>query len=91
MQTQALRADQEREFFIDNLLVRIHFITVMIRWTSLAPWVFEFTFPGRSTFLGLNTTPQSRTKSPFFNRLNLNHTPPDSGELQYEKGDLIPL
>ena len=31
-----------REFFIDNLLVRIHFIIVMIRWTSLAPWEFEF-------------------------------------------------
>jgi len=27
-----------REFFIDNLLVRIHFIIVMIRWTGLAPW-----------------------------------------------------
>jgi len=27
----------EREFFIDNLLVRVHFIIVMIRWTSLAP------------------------------------------------------
>ena len=27
----------EREFFIDNLLVRIHFIIVMIRWTGLAP------------------------------------------------------
>jgi len=24
-------------FFIDNLLVRIHFIIVMIRWTGLAP------------------------------------------------------
>jgi len=32
---------QEREFFIDNLLVRIHFIIVMIRWTGLAPWEFE--------------------------------------------------
>jgi len=31
-----------REFFIDNLLVRIHFIIVMIRWTGLAPWEFEF-------------------------------------------------
>ena len=30
------------EFFIDNLLVRIHFIIVMIRWTGLAPWEFEF-------------------------------------------------
>ena len=32
---------------IDNLLVRIHFILVMIRWTGLAPWEFEFPFPGR--------------------------------------------
>jgi len=44
----------EREFFIDNLLVRVHFIIVMIRWTGLAPWEFEFPFPGSltSTFLG---------------------------------------
>ena len=35
-------AEPEREFFIDNLLVRIHFIIVMIRWTGLAPWEFEF-------------------------------------------------
>ena len=34
----------EREFFIDNLLVRIHFIIEMIRWTGLAPWEFEFPF-----------------------------------------------
>jgi hypothetical protein len=27
----------EREWFIDNLLVRIHSIIVMIRWTGLAP------------------------------------------------------
>jgi len=33
-------AEREREFFIDNLLVRIHFIIVMIRWTGLAPWEF---------------------------------------------------
>ena len=31
-------------FFIDNLMVRIHFIIVMMRWTSLAPWEFEFPF-----------------------------------------------
>jgi len=37
---------REREFFIDNLLVRIHCIIVMIRWTGLAPWEFEFPFPG---------------------------------------------
>ena len=30
------------KLFIDNLLVRIHFIIVMIRWTGLAPWEFEF-------------------------------------------------
>ena len=43
----------EREFVIDDLLVRIHFIIVMIRWTGLAPWEFEFPFPGSltSTFL----------------------------------------
>ncbi len=34
----------EREFFIDNLLVRIHFIIVMIRWTGLASWEFEYFF-----------------------------------------------
>ena len=26
----------DREFFIDNLLVRVHFISVMIRWAGLA-------------------------------------------------------
>ena len=42
-----------REFFLDNLLVRIHFIILMSRWTGLAPWEFEFPFPGSftSTFL----------------------------------------
>jgi len=29
---------RQREFVIDNLLVRIRFIIVMIRWTGLAPW-----------------------------------------------------
>ena len=27
-----------RDFCIDNLLVRVHLIIVMIRWTGLAPW-----------------------------------------------------
>ena len=42
-----------REFCIDNLPDRIHFIIVMIRWTGLAPWEFEFPFAGSviSTFL----------------------------------------
>jgi len=37
----------EREFFIDNLLVRIHFIIVMIWWTGLAPWEFAPTCHAR--------------------------------------------
>ncbi len=47
---------KERDFFIDNLLVRIHFIIVMVGWTGLAPWEFEFAFPGSLTcpFLGLS-------------------------------------
>ena len=40
-------------FFSYNTLVRIHFIIVMIKWTGLAPWEFDFPFPGSltSTFL----------------------------------------
>ena len=47
----------QREFFIDNLLVRNHFSIVMIWWTGLAPWEFDFRFPGSltSTFLGRHT------------------------------------
>ena len=47
----------ERDSFIDNRLVRIHFIIVMIRRTGLAPWEFEFPFPGSltSTFLVRDT------------------------------------
>ena len=33
-----------REFFIDNLLVRIHFMIVMIRWTGLSLWSLNFFF-----------------------------------------------
>ena len=39
----------QREFFIDNLLVRINFIIEMIWWTGLVPWQFEFPFPGSLT------------------------------------------
>ena len=50
---------REGEFIINNLLVRIHFIIEMIWWTGIAPWEFEFPFPGslRSTFLRLTATP----------------------------------
>jgi len=45
-------ACSERDFFIDdNLLVRIHFIIVMIRWTGLAPWEFEVVMPVQVTSL----------------------------------------
>jgi len=46
--------EREREFFIDSLLVRIHFIIEMIWWTGLTPWEFGFPFPGSliSSFLG---------------------------------------
>ena len=46
--------------FIDNLLVQIHFIIVMIRWTSFAPQEFEFLDPGSltSTFPVGDGTPQ---------------------------------
>ena len=50
-----VRRHAQTEFFIIivNLLVRIHLIIVMIRWTGLTPWDFEFPFPGSltSTFL----------------------------------------
>ena len=62
--THAFSLTPEREFFLDNLLVRNHLIIVMIRWTGLAPWEFEFpllvslTF----TFLGSRETLATPTK-----------------------------
>ena len=43
----------QREVFIDNLLVQTNFVIVMIRWTGLALLEFVFPFPGSltSTFL----------------------------------------
>ena len=49
-----------REFFIDNLLVRVHFIIVMIGWTGLEPWGFEFPFPGSLTTTFLPPNPRRR-------------------------------
>ena len=44
---------RQREFFLDNLLVRIHLIMEVIRWTGIAPWKFEFYSSGSlaSSFL----------------------------------------
>ena len=58
----------EREFFIDELLVRIQFIIGMIWRTSLAPWEFESLFLGSliSTFLasGAMYYPNPETLTP---------------------------
>jgi hypothetical protein len=53
-----------REVFIDNLLVQILYIILMIRWTGLAPWEFEFPLPGSllSTFLVLYSLRCYRTE-----------------------------
>ena len=49
---------EQSEFFYDNLLVRIHFITVMMRWTGFTPWDLEISFPDSlaSTFLTKHST-----------------------------------
>ena len=44
-----LRRSFQREIFIDTLLVRNHVIIVMIRWTGLEPWEFDFFFQGSLT------------------------------------------
>jgi len=62
------------EFFIDNLMVRIHCIIVMIRWTGLAPWEFEFPFPGSLTSTFLASTLCTRSFNRRLTRRSL--TPP---------------
>jgi len=60
------RQEQERKFFVDSLLVRIHFIIEMVWWTGLAPWEFGFPFPGSliSTFLVLRINPKAESEPP---------------------------
>jgi hypothetical protein len=52
-QGRRLNPGTEREVLLDNLLVRIHFILLMITWPGFAPWEVEFPVPGSlaSTFL----------------------------------------
>jgi len=38
-----------RDFFTDNLLVRIRLIIEMIWWTGLAPWDFTFPCPSNTS------------------------------------------
>ena len=49
LRTYRRPASRERELFIDNLLVQIYIISEIIWWTGLAPWEFEFPFPGYLT------------------------------------------
>jgi hypothetical protein len=57
-------ACRERDFFIDNLLVRIHFINVMMKWTGLARWELEFPFPGSLTSFFLHFVLFTITSNP---------------------------
>jgi len=59
----------EREFFVDNLLVRNHCINVMLRWTGHAPWESEFPFSGSLT------SPDATS----------NHQPPKAYQLVFPK------
>ena len=65
--------ETEREFFIDNLLVRIYFILEMIWWTGLTPWEFEFSFPGSriSTFLEPRSKSKAQSAMALLERLDL--------------------
>ena len=47
------RSFVERELLIGNQLARIHFIIEVIWWTGLAPWEFQFPFPGSLTSTSL--------------------------------------
>ena len=54
----------EREFFIDNLLVPIHFIIEMIWWTGLPPWKFVLPFPCSLTSNFLAPCPENINFNP---------------------------
>ena len=60
-----VRPPPQREFCIDNLLVRIHFSIVVIRWTGLAPWEFELPLPGSLTSTFLATPPPAEKCNDF--------------------------
>ena len=57
---EAFRVAQEKEFLIDNLLVRVHFVIEMIWWTGLAPWEFKKSLFQAAVYL-LNHLPQCRS------------------------------
>jgi len=64
LRAASARAAAFRSEFIDNLLVRNHFIIVMIRWTGLAPCEFELPFPGSLTFTFLGSGERTPDPNP---------------------------
>jgi len=73
------RQTAEREFLIDNLLVRIHFIVMMIGWTGLVPWEFEFPFPGSLTSTSLVDRKSCRRPQKLRMYSAAPHLPPEAG------------
>ena len=57
-------SDREREFFIHNLLIRIHFVIEMMWWMGLATWRFEIHFQGHliSTFQSVRERERARER-----------------------------
>ena len=76
----------EREFFTDDLLVRVHSIIMMSKWTGLAPWASELPFPGSliSTFLGGAPHPAQMLKTRADRKQHGHHEfpTPESGPLR---------
>ena len=58
------RWSEEKEFFTDDLLVQIHFIIEIVWWIGLAPWEFEFPFPGSLVSTFLHSEPQIPNTKP---------------------------
>ena len=89
--TQRSTSRTERELFIDNLLVRIPFIIVMIRWTGLAPWEFESPFPGSLTSTFLPQDQHFGIEHSFLASTQRSTSPPAGGEVKvYEPGREAP-
>jgi hypothetical protein len=72
-----LHSARERDFFIDNLPVKIHVIIEMIWWTGLAPWEFDSAILSTSTLIK-NTLPRGPYKVDLQGYL-AHKTPPSLG------------
>ena len=81
--SRAYTLPTEKESFIDNLVVRIHFIIVTIRCTSLAPWEFEFPFPGSLTCTFLTPCLQKMRSPPLA-------TAAHKGKFRYQNNSSMP-